>query len=164
MRAAGAIAVLSTESGQDSHSLLIREITIADAAAAASLSGEFGYPVSPEAMERRIRNLALLRDHVVYVACLSDRIAGWIDVGIVHHLQVETYGEIGGLVVASDVRGNGIGRQLVAKAEQWVSGQGISTMLVRSQIARARAHGFYLQQGYSRTKTSAVFSKMLHEL
>ncbi len=142
-------------------SLLIREIAIADAAAAATLSGEFGYPVSPEVMERRIRSLAPLRDHVVYVACLSDRIAGWIDVGIVHHLQVGSYGEIGGLVVASDLRSNGIGRQLVAKAEQWVAGRGLSTMLVRSQIAREKAHRFYLQQGYSRTKTSAVFSKPL---
>jgi hypothetical protein len=34
-------------------------------------------------------------------------------------------------------------------------------MVVRSQVAREAAHRFYLRHGYERTKTSAVFSKVL---
>ena len=67
-------------------SLSIREIIAADAEAAASLSDELGYPVSAGEMEQRIQNLGKLKDRVVYVACLSGAVVGWIDVGIVHHL------------------------------------------------------------------------------
>ncbi len=49
----------------------LREITLADAAAAAELTGELGYPVSPEVMRQRIASLS--PDHVVYVACLDQR-------------------------------------------------------------------------------------------
>lgn len=139
----------------------IREIQFTDAAAAAQLSGELDYPVSPEAITRRIETIVNLSDHIVYVACLSNTVVGWIDVGIVHHLQTEAYGEIGGLVVSNGCRNRRIGQKLVAKAEQWVAHRGISRMLVRSQIAREAAHRFYLREGYSRTKTSAVFSKDL---
>ena len=146
--------------------LLIRPIATADAEAAANLSGELGYPVSTTVMEERIRNLASLRDHAVFVACVAHPVSGcsvvgWIDVGIVHHLQGEPYGEIGGLVVAGDLRGSGVGRRLVACAEQFTRQRGIGKMLVRSQIAREAAHRFYLREGYERTKTSAVFSKTL---
>ncbi len=94
----------------------IREITVADAEAAASLSDELGYPVPAAAMKQRIENLRKLNDHVVYVACLPGAVVGWIDVGIVHHLQSESCGEIGGLVVSSACRSAGIGAKLVAQS------------------------------------------------
>lgn len=141
--------------------LVIREIAIGDAQRTAELSGELGYPVACDVMARRIENMRQLEDRVVYVACLSDIAVGWIDVGLVYHLQAEPYGEIGGLVVASTVRGSGIGRQLLERAEQWVSDRGIAKVLVRSRISREDAHRFYLREGYERTKTSAVFTKSL---
>jgi GNAT superfamily N-acetyltransferase len=141
--------------------LSIRAITATDAEAASKLSDELGYPVSVRMMEQRIQNLSNLKDHAVYIACLSGEVVGWIDVGIVHHLQAEPCGEIGGLVISSACRSGGIGAQLVAKAEQWVAERGISRMLVRSRITREAAHRFYLREGYSLLKTSAVFSKSL---
>jgi GNAT superfamily N-acetyltransferase len=146
---------------ESNASLFLREIALDDAEAAAKLSGELGYPVSVSAMQHRIETIKALEDHVVYVACVSDTVVGWIDVGIVHHLQSDPSGEIGGLVVSSDCRNRGIGKKLIAQAEQWVAHQGISRMVVRSRIARETAHRFYLREGYSRTKTSAVFSKEL---
>lgn len=142
-------------------SLTVREITISDAAVAAQLSGELSYPVSQNVMAQRIELLERTPQHVVYVACLSQEIVGWIDLSIAHHLQGDPYCEIGGLVVASSARSGGIGRQLVAKAEQWAKEQGVSTMLVRSRVTREAAHRFYLREGYTQTKTSAVFSKQL---
>jgi (aminoalkyl)phosphonate N-acetyltransferase len=143
------------------RTLSIRQIAIADAEAAARLSGELGYPVSPAAMEERIRRLAGLADHAVYIACIEDSVVGWIDVGIVHHLQADPYGEIGGLVVSDGHRSAGIGRELVLRAEQFARERGVAKMVVRSQIAREAAHRFYLREGYERTKTSAVFTKAL---
>ncbi len=139
----------------------IRPIDIADAEAAAGLSGELGYPVSVAAMEERLRHYAGLRDRVVYVACRDGAVVGWIDVGVVHHLQVEPNGEIGGLVVSSACRSAGIGARLVAHAEDWVRDRGLDRVIVRSAIGREGAHRFYLREGYERTKTSAVFSKRL---
>ena len=139
----------------------IREIAVADAEAAAKLSAELGYPCSTEAMERRIRTLDSLEAHAVFVACVEDEVEAWIDCCIVHHLQGEPYGEIGGLIVAGGQRGLGIGRTLLSHAEQWIAAQVVQRVLVRSQIAREDAHRFYLREGYARTKTSAVFTKPL---
>ncbi len=139
----------------------IRPIDIADTEAVAVLSGELGYPASAAAMEERIRNYALLTDRIVFVACQHNAVIAWIDVGIVHHLQVEPTGEIGGLVVSQTCRSAGIGAKLVSRAEKWVKDRGLTRMIVRSNAAREAAHRFYLREGYERTKTSAVFSKIL---
>jgi GNAT superfamily N-acetyltransferase len=139
----------------------IRPVDVADAEAVAELSGELGYPVSVAAMEERILAYALLTDRVVLVACRDGAVIGWIDVGIVHHLQVDPSGEIGGLVVSHACRSQGLGAKLVSRAEEWIKDRGITRVVVRSNIAREAAHRFYLREGYERTKTSAVFSKTL---
>lgn len=145
----------------DSYPLLIRPIIPADALAASLLSAELGYPATPEAIERRIRQLAHLPDHAVYVACRAGAVLGWIDVALVHHLQVEPYGEIGGLVVSEQARSQGVGAALVSQGERWMRERGVATALVRSRISRAAAHRFYLRLGFQQTKTSAVFTKTL---
>lgn len=139
----------------------IRRILPTDAHQAARLSEELGYPVSAEAMENRIRQIATVENHAVYVACLHGQLAGWIDLNIVHHLQSDPYGEIGGLVVATEFRGNGIGGKLVDAAEKWVADRNLKTLIVRSRISREAAHRFYLNRGFSRLKTSAIFTKGL---
>ena len=141
--------------------LITREIRAEDAAAAAKLSEQLGYPVSPAVMEQRIQSRAGSPDQIVYVACLAGEVVGWIDVSVASHLQSESRAEIGGLVVSSEVRGGGIGRRLLECAEQWARQRGLGSMVVRSQIAREAAHHFYLREGYARTKTSAVFTKYL---
>jgi GNAT superfamily N-acetyltransferase len=146
-----------------SQVLTIREITLKDAEAAGRLSAEFGYPATLETMERRIRALEGRADHAVFLAFLDDVVVGWIDVGIVHHLQSEPYGEIGGFVVSEKYRSTGVGKQLIAHAESWMGAQGLRRALVRSQIVREAAHRFYLREGYARVKTSAVFEKQLSD-
>jgi len=149
------------QSGAVAAALTIREIAISDAESAARLSEELGYPVSPGGMAERIRKLAELAEHAVFVASLSNSVVGWIDVGMVHHLAVDPYAEIGGLVVSNNFRSLGIGRKLVVHAEQWAADRALRKMVVRSRISREAAHRFYLREGYERIKTSAVFSKNL---
>lgn len=140
---------------------IIREIALADAEAAAALSAELGYPAQIAEMERRIAMVNSSSGHVVYVAESAGTVLGWIDVNIAHHLSTGTHGEIAGLVVAADHRSSGIGRKLIAQAEQWLTNQGVTTIIVRSRITREAAHRFYLREGYTLLKTSAVFSKQL---
>ncbi len=139
----------------------VREIAVADAEIAAALCGELGYPADPSEIERRIRKIHEMPDHTVIVACVEEQVAGWIDVGIIQHFQSERYGEIGGFVVARGHRSSGIGRELIRRAEEWVAARGVKKILVRSQLVREAAHRFYLREGYSHTKTSAVFTKPL---
>jgi GNAT superfamily N-acetyltransferase len=143
------------------ENVLIREIALADAEPAAQLCAELGYPVSGEAVKERIVALQGVADHVVYVACLGETVVGWIDVGIVQHLQTERHGEIGGFVIASEYRSRRIGQSLLAEAERWIASRGITQVIVRSRVTRESAHRFYVREGYSPMKTSAVFSKEL---
>ena len=145
-----------------SHPVDIRECRVSDAASIAELCKQLGYPVSTEEMEGRLRRLGEDRDHSVLVSCLEDgTVVGWIDVGIVFHLQTGAYCEIGGLVVAESARSKGIGRELVAAGEQWAASRGMSRVLVRSRMQRPDAHRFYLREKYAMVKTSAVFEKRL---
>lgn len=155
----GEISVMNQCGGKSE--IVIRKMACSDAADAARLSGELGYPTSVEEMEDRLKHLANMENRAVFAACREARVVAWIDVGIVHHLQSEPYGEIGGLIVSSEYQGCGIGKKLVETAENWIRGRGITKVLVRSQIAREGAHAFYLRQKFSRIKTSAVFTKSL---
>ena len=151
---------VSSPSNRPPH-LVAREISTMDAASAARLSAELGYPVSSEEMKRRIESLARMPDHAVYVACVSGEVVGWIHVQMSHHLQADSRAEIGGLVVSSEERSRGIGRRLVAVAEKWALQRELKSIVVRSRATREAAHRFYLREGYTQTKTSAVFTKIL---
>ena len=146
---------------QPTPRIRIRAMIAADAAAVAGLTTELGYPVDPSTMQDRIERISAMADHGLFVACREDRVVGWIHALAVHHLQSEPRAEIGGLVVTSDTRSEGIGAMLVARAEQWAADLGHRHIVVRSQIMREAAHRFYLREGYERTKTSAVFTKVL---
>jgi len=139
----------------------IRELSEDDAAAAAALSAELGYPADIETMRARIERLSALPDHGLFAACQGTRVTGWIHVLAAHHLQGDPRAEIGGLIVTAEARSTGVGALLVQRAEQWARDHGFDAILVRSQIMREAAHRFYLREGYERTKTSAVFTKNL---
>ena len=139
----------------------IRACGPADAAAVALLSAELGYPTDHETMRSRIEAIVGRHDHGLFVACRAERIVGWIHVAVVQHVQSDRRAEIGGLVVAEAARSEGVGAQLLAAAEEWAAAHGLAAIVVRSQIKREAAHHFYEREGYTRIKTSAVFSKIL---
>lgn len=139
----------------------VREIRPDDAVETAKLTGELGYPASSDEMRARIEDLIRLTDHAIFVACLAERVVAWIHVMETRHLQSGTRAEIGGLVVSEDVRSSGIGRRLIAHAEGWARQRRLTTLVVRSNVAREKAHRFYMREGYQQTKTSAVFTKQL---
>ena len=139
--------------------LRTREVTLADAVEVARLTEELGYHVSSDAMRQRLEPFKASADRVVYGACLAGELVGWIEVILTNHLAAEPRAEIAGLVVSSGLRSRGIGRLLVARAEQWAMEKGVKIVLVRSREARQSAHRFYLREGFEKTKTSFVFTK-----
>lgn len=139
----------------------IRSIREEDAEAAADLCEQLGYPADAATVSGRIQQIAADRNRAVLVARLNDTLVGWIDLSLEYHLQSAPAALIGGLVVADSARGQGIGRELCLAAEDWARGCGVTRIRVRSNAIRERAHAFYLRDGYTRVKTSAVFEKTL---
>jgi GNAT superfamily N-acetyltransferase len=139
--------------------MLIRPMTAADAPLVADLTTQLGYPTSAEETAARlaafdVRNAAL-------VAEKDGHGVGWVHVALVPSLAMGLTADIGGLVVDDAHRSSGIGAELLAAAEAWARERGATRMVVRSRIARERAHRFYEREGYALVKTSHVFEKRL---
>ena len=90
-------------------------MTAADAEQVAFLAGELGYPSSRAQIEARFRAIEGNPDSRVFVASASDGcVLGWVHVFGHHLMESEGGAEVGGLVVDSRARGQGIGRSLMA--------------------------------------------------
>jgi GNAT superfamily N-acetyltransferase len=141
---------------------VVRDMRMEDAATVAQLSGDLGYPTTTAQICDRFRSMAENRDAGVFVAEATDgRIVGWIHVCGMHLLESDAHAEIGGLVVAEGVRGQGMGGALLAAAEAWAERHGYDTVRVRSNVTRVEARGFYEHLGYGHIKTQNNFCKVL---
>jgi len=146
------------------HDVTVRCADRDDAQALSVLCGQLGYERSVLSIARA---LATMRPEgcgarALLVAERVGKVVGWIEVerktGILHDGDDA---EITGLVVADDSRSKGVGAALLAEAERWAMREGVTKMLVRSNVIRSRAHEFYLRRGYSEAKRQAVFEKQL---
>jgi len=138
--------------------LVVRPIEAGDASAVSSLVAQLGYARTAQHILDWIAS-ANPEQQAAFVACLRGEIAGWIEVTIERRLQSAPFALIGGLVVAEDMRGQGIGRELCRCAERWSWQHGVTRMRVTSRSTRPDAHRFYTRDGYQVVKTSLVFEK-----
>jgi len=145
----------------DLANILVRPLSVNDAAEAAELSGQLGYSVSVAELQLRIEAIARSADRVAFAALMDAQFVGWIDASIERHLQGPDSVVIGGLVVRDTVRGCGIGRRLCSEIEEWARSKFIPVVRVRSQAIREDAHRFYLRDGYRKIKISVVFEKIV---
>ena len=137
-------------------------MTTDDAPAVAALSGQLGYPVSPETIAARLQQISRNPEHAFFIADSGGRVAGWVHVYGVHLLESPVlFVEIGGLVVDETARRQGIGRALMAEAETWAGAHGYAEVRLRSGQHRTDAHEFYQRIGYAHAKTSKLFRKLL---
>lgn len=135
-------------------------MTAADAPSVARLATQLGYPCEPADIERRFAFIAGAPDHAVLVAeAPSGQVVGWVHVHGRCLLEAEPFAEIGGLVVAEECRGQGVGRALMAEAERWAAEHGYAEVCVRSNAIRQAAHRFYQGLGYRPVKAQQVFRK-----
>jgi GNAT superfamily N-acetyltransferase len=133
-----------------------------DALALADLTTQLGYLTSATELAERLAPLLVAPDHLVLVATGDDKWpVGWIHVTVEVGLEHAPTASIHGLVVDEGHRSDGIGATLLAAGERWATEHGLGSMVVRSRVARERAHRFYEREGYRLEKTSRVFSKTL---
>jgi GNAT superfamily N-acetyltransferase len=144
-----------------SDGVLVRRAGLTDASRLAILSGELGYPVPAETLGERLVRLGAQPDEVVLVAEREGRVVGWIHGAEQHFLEAAPRCELLGLIVDARERGRGLGRRLVAAAEEWAAARGLEQMSVRSNVARAESHAFYERLGYTRVKTQHAYRKRI---
>jgi GNAT superfamily N-acetyltransferase len=140
----------------------IRAPRESDYARLADLAGQLSYPSTPEEIARRLDGTKGFPDHAVFVAELENgEIAGWIAAFVYRTIEAAARAEISGLVVDERYRSQGIGKRLLARSEEWARERGCSTIGLRSNVLRDRAHAFYERHGYRHLKTQKSFRKQL---
>lgn len=145
---------------RDREEVTILSAAVTDAEAIATLSSEFGYPVTISEMNQRLTHFSSGLTDIVFVAEL-DFVVGWIHISQIQSLQSKPFTEIRGIVVSEAHRNTGIGTRLICAAENWAKDQGHDKIRVRTNIVRKQTLKFYQKQGYKSIKTQEVFDKPL---
>jgi ribosomal protein S18 acetylase RimI-like enzyme len=140
----------------------IRPADDRDIAVLARLAGELGYPSTPAQVRERFSKFKANPHQATFVAVAGDgAVIGWIQLAEARSIESDARADITGLVVDANYRSGGVGRQLVAKGEEWARQRGLAVIGVRSNIIRERTHVFYERLGYTVTKTQKAFRKAL---
>jgi len=151
-----------TSDGHHGPDAKVRYAGRADTGGMARLSVELGYPITSEQMGERLQALVDGGRGAVLVAEQpGSGVVGWISTLVLDTLTTKRRAHVTGLIVAREYRRAGIGRQLLAAAEEWARRVGCGDLVVRSQVSRERAHEFYLGQGYELVKTQHLFRRSL---
>jgi ribosomal protein S18 acetylase RimI-like enzyme len=139
----------------------IRPMEEGDLPSVTALMTQLGYPSTLEAITRRYRFIVADDACALTVGEVGGAVAGWVYVRGVLLLEDDKRAEVWGLVVDEQRRRQRIGEALMRWAEQWARDAGYREVCLRSNVTRTGAHAFYRRIGYSTTKTSHVFWKVL---
>ena len=128
----------------------------------AALAGQLGYPSGAQQVLSRLKRIQSDPAHRVVVADLPETgVAGWIHFFLYKVVESDLRLEIAALVVDETCRGRGVGKALMARAEEWAREQGCQAVSLRSNVVRQEAHEFYQGLGYTILKTQHAFRKIL---
>lgn len=139
----------------------IRPMTEADIPAGRLLLDQLGYALSLPEMRRRFAAVAAAPDHAVLVAECDGQVAGLVHLYARPAFDKPPEAVVQALVVDSGRRGRGIGKMLMAAAEDWAVQRGYASVSLYSRTGRADAHAFYAALGYERAATSHLFRRTL---
>jgi GNAT superfamily N-acetyltransferase len=146
----------------ESDALILRHARLEDSARIAELCGQLGYPSTREQIDRRLHQVVGHEGNAVMVAETPDgEIAAVLDIFVVWGITSDVYAELAAFVVDERFRSRGIGRQLLAYAEDWAREKGCKEIGLRSNVIRDRAHIFYESLQYRHIKTQKAFRKHL---
>ena len=131
--------------------LTIRAAELNDAAALAQLMCELGYETTKLEMQTRMEKIATDERYRTFVAVRDGNVCGMIGT-----LTCPSYehndpgGRILALATLGTMRRRGIGRALIATAEEDFARRGIRRVALNTRLAREDAHKFYESLGYER--------------
>ena len=131
---------------------MIRAAEESDAPALSELMRQLGYQTTAEEMRERLRVIFRHRDFTTFVAVDDNEVCGMIGLSAsVGYEDNDRTGKIMALVVHERMRGRGLGRALLAAAEDYFAREKIVRVVLTSRFTRERAHAFYESLGYVRT-------------
>lgn len=136
---------------RDAHNIIYRPALPSDSAGIAERLGELGYPSTSDQVIRRLGEQSI-HSNAAFVAASGPDILGFVAVqkNTLQHRD-GTLARITALVVSTQVRAAGIGRQLIVKAEEWARAGGCDRIELTSGNLRTDAHAFYRRVGYDQT-------------
>lgn len=136
----------------------IRPVVAEDAAHLVSLVAQLGYPATADFILEKLDQLSATPGTKILVAEQEGQVIGLLCFSILPLLHVsEGLGRISALVVGSQFKGHGIGKRLVAEAEEFAWENGCARIEITSGEHRVDAHAFYEAVGY--TQDSRRFIK-----
>ena len=131
---------------------MIRPAEESDAPPLAELMTQLGYQTTAEEMRERLLFILPHGDFATFVAVEENEVCGMIglsaSIGYEHN---DRTGRIMALVVHERMRGRGIGRALLAAAEDYFARARVVRVVLTSRFTREKAHAFYESLGYVRT-------------
>jgi GNAT superfamily N-acetyltransferase len=139
----------------------IRPAQATDAHEIARLTIQLGYEVKLGDVSARLNRVLPDPQQQVFTAHTGERIVGWLHIRTSETLETARHAEIAGIVVDAAERGQGVGRDLIERAESWAREKGCSVIRLRTTTTRHEAHKFYERMGYSNLKTQFSFAKAL---
>ena len=141
----------------------IREAKKTDSEGINLLSLDLGYDiVSQEVANNRIVEILKSEIDNLWVFEEKNQIKGWIHLFIDNRVASSSFAEIGGLIVSSNNRREGIGKRLVEFAMQWAKANNLK-IRVRCNAKRTDSHIFYKSVGFSSTKSQYIFEASLQK-
>ncbi len=132
-----------------------------DAAAIRQLLHDLGYELSLEETSRRFAIVSKAAGHSVFIAECDGEAAGLLHVYARAALEKPPEAVVEALVVGARFRRRGVGRDLMAAAEEWASRRGYDSLSLYSGVRREDAHAFYRSLGYRLVGTSHSFRRAL---
>src|SRR5438876_7661765 len=138
----------------------IRDASLSDALALASLICELGYETTSAEMRQRLKSIVSDKGFRTFVAEIDDQVCGMIGT-LTHasHEHNDFSGKIVALVVSKRKRRSGIGRALITEAEKDFTEKGVTRVTLTTRFKRKDAHQLYEALRYS--KTGFRFAKEL---
>ena len=133
----------------------IRPARTSDVPELVRLFSELGYDIPPDVLARRWAAYAGGGEQALVAADEPSPHGRLLGVATLHATPVlhraGPVGRVTALVVDATLRGQGIGRALMAAAERWAAEQGCVLLEVTSNQRRVDAHKFYEGLGFERT-------------
>jgi GNAT superfamily N-acetyltransferase len=138
----------------------IRAALADDSPQLAALMGELSYPTTSEFIQEKFAQLSSTSGTKIVVADYDGKVIGLLSFSILPLLHLEGgLGRITALVVASQFKGRGIGKRLVAEAEAFAWNNRCARVEITSGEQRAEAHAFYEAIGYKQDSRRFVKTK-----
>ena len=138
----------------------VRSMAEGDLEAVRSLSGTLGYPVDADALRERFTRVSASAGDGLFVAeGAPGGLLGFIHVHGRLLIESAPHAKLAALVVGEAARRTGVGRALVAAAEDWARAHGFDRMRVRSNVTRTESHHFYPALGFTLVKTQHAYER-----